>query len=117
MRMLKVLLVCGVAVVAGSALAAPNNSSTGQKCEESASGVSHTIGGKNYTCDKCVFSQCSTTGNSISNCVRKTEWTNCVEAAGSGGGNGTNRVNVPNRMAPANNPQNPTGAAGTNRKQ
>jgi len=115
MRMIKILLACGLIACICPAFAAPNTSSTGQKCEESASNVKHTIKGKDYNCDKCVYSQCDSSGGSISNCKRVTEWTNCVEAAGSGAG-GPGKVNV-DRMAPPKNTQKPGAPANPGRNQ
>jgi hypothetical protein len=115
MRALKPLLLCFSLALAVPALAAPNTSSGGQKCEESSSNVKHNIKGKDYNCDKCVYSQCDSSGGSISNCKRVTEWSNCVEAAGSGAGGG-GKVNV-DRMAPPKNPQKPGAPAGTNKNQ
>jgi hypothetical protein len=49
------------------------------KCESTEHGVSHTIGGKNYVCDKCVILGCETSGSNIGKCTRTTKYTNCVE--------------------------------------
>ena len=116
MRLFKILLVCALIAGVGPAFAAPNTSSTGEKCAESASGVKHTINGKQYTCDKCVFLVCQPSGNQIV-CGNKTEWTNCVEAAGSGSGSGLNRAPGADRMAPPKNTPKPGQPAGTNKNQ
>ncbi len=103
MRALHVLLLCCLFAVASSlpAAAAPKTSSTGAKCDESASNVKHQIKGKDYTCDKCVYSKCDTAGGSISNCQRVTEYTNCVAAARTGpAGTAIDRTKV-DTLAPA----------------
>jgi len=115
MRACQALLLCLPLILAGAAQAAPNTSSGGQKCDESDSNVKHDIGGKHYTCDKCVYSQCDV-GSSISNCKRVTEWTNCVAAAGSNSSVVPDRTKV-DRMAPPKNTQKPGGAAGSTNKQ
>jgi hypothetical protein len=93
-----VLFSVALIIFAAPASAAPKTGSGGQTCDESESNVKHDIGGKHYTCDKCVYSVCSTSGGTLNNCVRKTEWSNCVAAAGGGGG-GAGKVDV-DRMAP-----------------
>ena len=88
------------------ASAAPKTGSGGQTCDESDSNVKHDIGGKPYTCDKCVFTTCDSSGGAITNCKRTTEYTNCVAAAGSSGGAGAGpaRVNVDRMSAPVSPP-------------
>jgi hypothetical protein len=49
------------------------------KCESTDHGVSHTINGKSYVCDKCVILGCETSGSNIGKCTRTTKYTNCVE--------------------------------------
>jgi hypothetical protein len=51
------------------------------KCESTEHGVSHTIDGKSYVCDKCVILGCETSGSNIGKCTRTTKYTNCVEPA------------------------------------
>jgi len=69
----------------------------GQKCDSSETNVKHTINGKQYTCDRCVYTTCDSSGSTISNCRTVTNWTNCVAAADSSapGGKATT-----NEMAP-----------------
>ncbi len=101
MRRLKLLILCGALMFAlAPPVAAEPKGPNGEACDTSETNVKHDIGGKHYTCDKCVFSQCSTSGGSVSNCQKVTHWSNCVEAAGSGAG-GPGRVDV-NKMAPPN---------------
>jgi hypothetical protein len=73
----------------------------GQKCDSSETGVKHDIKGKHYTCDKCVVSNCSTSGGQISNCTKTTYWSNCVAAA-FGRPTGLNRAGNSGVMAPPN---------------
>lgn len=120
MRALKILLLCYPLVLAGAlpATAAPNTSSGGQKCDESDSNVKHNIGGKPYTCDKCVFTTCDSSGGAITNCKRTTEYTNCVAAAGSGGGGaGPARVNVDRVSVPISPPPKGPSQAAPPKKQ
>jgi len=117
MRALKALLICGTLVLAVALPAAAEpKGSGGQTCDESATGVSHKINGKNYTCDKCVYSQCDTSGGSISNCKRVTEYTNCVAAAGSSGV-GPARVNVDRMEQPIAPPRKGPQQAAPQKKQ
>ena len=83
MLKLKVLLFsCALILAAiGSAVAEPKGPN-GEKCDSSETGVKHTINGKEYTCDKCVYLKCDTSGGSISNCQRVTNWSNCEAALG-----------------------------------
>jgi hypothetical protein len=55
----------------------------GEKCDSTESGVKHKIKGKEYTCDKCVYSKCEAGGKEINNCSIVTYWSNCVEASDS----------------------------------
>ena len=117
MRALKALLICGTLVLAVALPAAAEpKGSGGQTCDESATGVSHKINGKNYTCDKCVYSQCDSSGGSISNCKRVTEYTNCVAAAGSSGV-GPARVNVDRMEQPIAPPRKGPQQAAPQKKQ
>jgi hypothetical protein len=74
-RLKKILVICSL-VVASTAMACAED-----KCESTEHGVSHTIDGKNYVCDKCVVLGCDTSGPKIGQCTRTTKYTNCVEAA------------------------------------
>lgn len=79
------LLCCPLILATALPAAAVPKGSGGQTCSESESNAKHTIGGKNYTCDKCVYSTCDSSGGTLSNCKKVTEWSNCVAAAGSNG--------------------------------
>lgn len=57
----------------------------GETCDSSETNVKHEIQGKQYTCDKCVFTKCDTNNGQISNCQTVTHWSNCVAAAASSG--------------------------------
>ncbi|MGH6736495.1 MAG: hypothetical protein ACRECX_10515 [Methyloceanibacter sp.] len=65
--------------LASSALAVPAGPN-GETCSSSATGVKRTIQGKEYSCDKCVFTKCDTSGGEISNCRTVTHYSNCVAA-------------------------------------
>ncbi len=82
MRKLTILLLCTPLFLAGVALhaAAEPKGPNGEKCDSSATGVTHQIQGKDYTCDKCVYLKCDTSGGQISNCTKTTYWSNCVAA-------------------------------------
>jgi hypothetical protein len=87
MGKLKILLLCGPLVLAGtiSALAVPKGAN-GENCNvSSATGVKRTISGKDYVCDKCVYTKCDATGGQISNCRTVTHYSNCEAAAAKGG--------------------------------
>jgi hypothetical protein len=89
MRIANVLLIaCSlVLLLSQPALAVPKGKN-GESCNISSdTNVDHTINGKNYKCDKCVYSVCSTSG-SISNCQNVTHWSNCEEVASNTGGGG-----------------------------
>jgi hypothetical protein len=82
----KVIMACalglvfsGWAINAGAEPKGPN----GEKCDSSETGVSHNINGKAYTCDKCVFTKCDTSGGQIGNCQKVTHYSNCVAAISS----------------------------------
>ena len=98
MRVINVLLICAglITSVLDYAVAEPKGPN-GQKCDSSETNVKHTISGKQYTCDKCVYTTCDSSGSTISNCRTVTNWTNCVAAADSSapGGKATT-----NEMAP-----------------
>jgi hypothetical protein len=87
-------LICMVMIAASAmpAGAAPK-SSTGKTCEST--GTERRDGkddqGNKVNClfDTCTYSECSTSGGQISNCVRKTEYSNardCKAAARTGMG-------------------------------
>lgn len=72
---------CTMVLFISPALAEPKGKN-GESCNVSSStDVSHKIGDKNYKCDKCVYSKCSTSGTQISNCQTVTHWSNCTEQA------------------------------------
>jgi hypothetical protein len=76
----------------------------GEACNvESKTNVDHTINGKKYKCDKCVYSKCDTGGGTVSNCQNITYWSNCVEAASFGAGNAGPTVKSGGVMAPPDN--------------
>src|SRR5689334_22894381 len=52
----------------------------GEKCESTETKISHKIKDKPYICDKCVYSQCDTSGGKIDKCARVTYYDNCTEA-------------------------------------
>jgi hypothetical protein len=78
---IKILLFSFLVSAGGAPSLAMPTGPNGEKCDSSATGVKHTINGKEYTCDKCVFTRCDTSGGQISNCRTVTHWSNCVEAA------------------------------------
>jgi hypothetical protein len=86
MRVINVLLICAGLILSllEYAVAEPKGPS-GEKCDSSETNVKHAINGKQYTCDKCVFTKCDSSGSTISNCQTVTHWSNCVAAAGSSG--------------------------------
>jgi len=71
------LAISGMALPAKAEPKGPN----GEKCSSSETGVKHDIKGVTYTCDKCVYSKCDTSGGQISNCQQVTYWSNCVAAS------------------------------------
>jgi hypothetical protein len=82
MRRITALLLCAPLLLVAVAVAwAEPKGANGETCTSSATGVSHVINGKTYTCDKCVYSKCDTSGGSISNCQTVTHWSNCTAAA------------------------------------
>jgi len=85
--------------LAGPACAEPKGPN-GEKCDSSETNVKHVINGVQYSCDKCVFTQCDSSGGAIKNCKQVTHWSNCVAVSGTSGASGTNRVNGVNTMAP-----------------
>ena len=53
----------------------------GESCNVSSeTGVKHTIKGKDYKCDKCVYSKCIQQGDQL-RCGNETHWSNCEEVA------------------------------------
>lgn len=83
MHSLNVFLLCSALILvlatvepASAVPAGPN----GETCSSSATGVKRTIQGKEYTCDKCVFTKCDTSGGEISNCRTVTHYSNCAAA-------------------------------------
>ncbi len=108
MRTIVAVLVCGMLAIAGPAAAEPAGPK-GDKCESSETGAKHQINGKNYTCDKCVYSSCNTSGGTVSGCTRTTYWSNCVEAASAitpGGG----RMQLPPSVQPGQTQTKPKNA-------
>jgi hypothetical protein len=82
MRIFRVCFVCGFLVLVGALSASADiKGPNGEKCNSTEPNVKHDIKGKHYTCDKCVFSKCDTSGKAISNCQIVTHWVNCVEAS------------------------------------
>lgn len=73
-----VFMTCVLA--ASPALAAPKTSSTGKTCESTGTATKDgkDQDGNTVSCtrDTCTFTECSTSGGQISNCVRKTEYSN-----------------------------------------
>jgi hypothetical protein len=104
MRNLRVLCLCCPLMLAMTLTATAEIKGTGgQTCETSESNVKHTIAGKNYTCDKCVYSTCDSAGGTLTNCKRVTEWSNCVAAAGGNTG-GVDRTKVDRISVPISPP-------------
>jgi len=109
------LAVFGVALRAAAEPKGPN----GEKCDSSETGVKHDIKGQTYTCDKCVYTKCDTSGGQISNCQTVTHYSNCVAAMVKPGGSVVPvgplqnvPVNPPTRKPPTNVPA----TGGTNKQ-
>lgn len=82
MHITKFLLVCCATVLFSQQAIAVPKGKNGETCNVSSdTNVSHKIGDKNYKCDKCVYTQCTTSGAQISNCAEVTHWSNCEEQA------------------------------------
>jgi hypothetical protein len=78
-----IIVACAAALLLCSHADAEPKGKNGEACNiESKTGVSHTIAGKAYKCDKCVYSKCDASGGTVSNCQNITYWSNCVAAAG-----------------------------------
>jgi len=81
MRRLNALLVCcplvfAVALPAAALPRGPN----GETCASSETNVRHEIRGQSYSCDRCEYLKCNTSGTHIDNCQRVTHFSNCVAA-------------------------------------
>ena len=82
MRILSGFFVCGSLILAAALSASADiKGPNGEKCDSTETNVKHDIKGKQYTCDKCIFSKCDASGKTISNCRVVTHWPNCVEAS------------------------------------
>jgi len=81
-----VACVLGLAVssLALNAAAEPKGAN-GETCSSSQTGVKHDIKGKTYTCDKCVYNKCDSSGKEIK-CTTVTHWSNCTAAIVKPGG-------------------------------
>jgi hypothetical protein len=101
---------CSLLVLFSQSAGAVPKGKNGETCNvSSATNVDHKIGDKNYKCDKCVYTQCSTSGGEVSNCQQVTHWSNCVEQASSTGPGGKagveSGVKSGGQMAPPTSPK------------
>ncbi|HTN71142.1 MAG TPA: hypothetical protein VMO00_08630 [Methylomirabilota bacterium] len=97
------LVLWGVALPASAEPKGPN----GEKCDSSETGVKHDIKGQSYTCDKCVYTKCDSSGKQISNCQTVTHWSNCVASIVTPGGKAAvtgQMQNVPAYASPQTSP-------------
>jgi hypothetical protein len=110
MRTYVLLAGCCLYLLFSQSAGAVPKGKNGEACNvSSATNVDHKIGDKNYKCDKCVYTKCSTSGGEVSNCQQITHWSNCVEQASSttpGGNVGVSGgVKSGGQMAPPTSPK------------
>lgn len=112
---LVVLSIALLAMTAPDVLAAPKQSSTGVACNST--GTARKDGkdqdGNKVNClfDSCTYTECSTSGGAITNCVKKTEYSNardCKAALTTHGGLSLPHLDNLSVLAPEE-PSNPTG--------